>query len=297
MRKLLVLIGLLGLAAPVAAQSAFGAGVTPPVFVIPGVNGGNITPATMGVDASTCSAPGIYLKTATTTGIAFTATPSVILCVNGTAILTTTGSAVTSTVPYLAPDGAVGAPSLSFSGAPTTLGLWRSGDRMIASTNGVSRASFTTVGVLLRNTASFGFASGDPSSTDADSALERVAAGLISPSANHALGFASKAWIRTAPSSPVACTSPTVTWSNGSASFQIDVGSTCAGISTLVVTLPAVTNAYSCTATNVTTSATAAVEMTASTTTTATFTNYTRTTGVALAWVDGADVRVSCTGG
>lgn len=101
----------------------------------------------------------------------------------------------------------------------------------------------------------------------------------------------------TAPSGPVACTTPTVTWNNGTATFQIDVGSTCAGISTLVVTLPAASNAWSCTAMNVTTSATAAVEMTASTTTSATFTNYTRTTGAALAWVDGADVRISCLGG
>ena len=37
--------------------------------------------------------------------------------------------------------------------------------------------------------------------------------------------------------------------------------------------------------------------MTASTSTSATFTNYTRATGVALAWVDGTDVRINCTGG
>ena len=115
----------------------------------------------------------------------------------------------------------------------------------------------------------------------------------------HALSYYATALVisGTAPSGPVACTSPAVTWSNGTAAFQIDVGSTCAGISTLVVTLPAATNAWSCTAINVTTSATAAVEMTASTTTTATFTNYTRTTGAVLVWVDGADVRISCLGG
>lgn len=101
----------------------------------------------------------------------------------------------------------------------------------------------------------------------------------------------------TAPSGPVACTSPTVTWHNGTAAFQIDVGTTCAGISTLVVTLPTMTNAPICWAINTTTSATAEVEMTASTTTTATFTNFTRTTGLVLAWVDGADIRIGCTQG
>jgi hypothetical protein len=109
--------------------------------------------------------------------------------------------------------------------------------------------------------------------------------------------LASKAFINTAPTLPVACTSPTIVNSNGTATFEIDVGTTCAGISTLAVTMPAVTNGYGCTATNLTTSATAAVEMTASTTTSITLTNYTRTTGVALAWADGANVRVSCTGG
>lgn len=103
MKRLLAFAFVL-LAAPVSAQivvpqTVFPPGVTPIVFGAPAVNGSNITPATVGVDASTCSAPGIYLKTATTTGIAFTATPSVILCVNGSAILTSSSTAVTSTVP------------------------------------------------------------------------------------------------------------------------------------------------------------------------------------------------------
>lgn len=115
--------------------------------------------------------------------------------------------------------------------------------------------------------------------------------------ANGGINLATVAVSRTAPTLPVACTTPTVTWSNGTATFQIDVGGTCAAVTTLAVTLPAVSNAWSCTAVNVTTSATARVEMTASTTTTVTFTNYTRTTGLALAWVDGADVRISCLGG
>jgi hypothetical protein len=112
-----------------------------------------------------------------------------------------------------------------------------------------------------------------------------------------AITVASAAWINTAPTVPVACTTPTVTWSNGTAAFQIDVGTTCAATTTLAVTLPAAANAWSCSAINVTASATAAVEMTASTATSATFTNFTRTTGTALAWVDGADVRISCIGG
>jgi hypothetical protein len=101
----------------------------------------------------------------------------------------------------------------------------------------------------------------------------------------------------TAPTVANSCTGEAMVWNNGTAAFEADMGTTCAGVSTVVFTLPAAANAWVCTAMNVTTSATAAMEMTASTTTTATFTNYTRTTGVALAFVDGANVRVSCLGG
>lgn len=87
----------------VAQISPFPGSVTPPIVGLPAFNpSAPITPTSVGVPASTCAAPGIYLTTATTTGIAFTATPSVILCVNGVGVLTTTSTAVTSTVPYVA---------------------------------------------------------------------------------------------------------------------------------------------------------------------------------------------------
>lgn len=97
------------------------------------------------------------------------------------------------------------------------------------------------------------------------------------------------------PTTPVACTSPTVTWSTGNYVFQIDVGTACA-TSTLAITLPATTNGWSCSADNLTT-ATRDVKATAWTTTSVTFTNFTRTTGVAANWVDGDDVRIHCHGG
>ena len=108
--------------------------------------------------------------------------------------------------------------------------------------------------------------------------------------------LASKAWINTAPTGPVACTSPTVTNSNGSAFMTIDVGTSCTGITTLVVTMPTVTTGYGCAVTNLTTAAAQPV-LTSSTTGSITITNYSRTTGLATDWVDGADVRVTCTGG
>lgn len=163
---------------------------------------------------------------------------------------------------------------------------------------GVGSGGSVTSGVHLRAAAQIGWTPTATMLAAPDIVVGRIAADTFGPVvAGDAFGLASKFAIFTAPSGPVACTSPAVSWSNGTAAFQIDVGTTCAGVSTLVVTLPAVTNAWMCSAMNVTTSATAAIEMTASTTTSATFTNYTRTTGVVLVWVDGADVRISCLGG
>lgn len=121
-------------------------------------------------------------------------------------------------------------------------------------------------------------------------------AAAVSVSAGGSYGLAAPFVIRTAPSGPVACTSPTVTWSNGTAAFQIDVGTTCAGVSTLSFTLPAATNGWECAASNQTTAA-RDVWATAWTTTSVTLTNTARTTGLATDWADGADVRVKCTAG
>lgn len=133
---------------------------------------------------------------------------------------------------------------------------------------------------------------------DGSGTYTSIKGGQLRGNTAYALGASDVIFVSaTAPTVPVACTSPTVTWNNGTAAFQIDVGTTCAGISTLSMTMPASTNAWVCYAVNTTTSTTAEVEMTASTSTSATFTNYTRTTGVALTWVDGADIRIGCLGG
>ena len=211
----------------------------------------------------------------------------------GTERMTLSASALTSTVSGVFPNGTVSAPGLVI--GQDDNGFYRTAAAEIGGT--ISNAKVFSFGLsggangyieILENAAAIYLN---------DVSLTRTAANLATLGAGDGIGMTTAAWISTAPSGPVACTSPTVTWSNGSAAFQIDVGGTCGVITTLVVTLPAVTNAYSCSAINVGASATAAVEMTASDTTSATFTNYTRTTGVALAWVDGADVRISCTGG
>ncbi len=105
-------------------------------------------------------------------------------------------------------------------------------------------------------------------------------------------------WSMIAPTTPVACTSPTITH-GGAVSFQVDVGTTCAGISVFSATLPAATNGYDCSARHKTTAASAAAEVVCAgdtTTNTGACTNYSRTLGTALAFTDGDDLVISCTG-
>jgi hypothetical protein len=73
--------------------------------------------------------------------------------------------------------------------------------------------------------------------------------GTSAISSGNALAFASKAVINTAPTLPVACTSPTIAASNGTAAFKIGVGSACA-TGTVSWTMPAATTGWSCSCEN-----------------------------------------------
>lgn len=96
---------------------------------------GTVTPTyPMAIPASTCAAPSLGLSGGTTTGIAFTATPSILECISGTARTTLTASSWTSTVPLLGPNGAVGSPAFSFT-SDTDVGMY-----FISSNNGALAA-------------------------------------------------------------------------------------------------------------------------------------------------------------
>ncbi len=101
-------------------------------------------------------------------------------------------------------------------------------------------------------------------------------------------------WSPTAPTVPVACTTPTITHGTAT-SFQADVGGTCTGVSTFAVTLPAAANGWHCHGENISAAATRVLAMTANSTTSATMTNFSRTLGTAADFADGADLIISCT--
>lgn len=101
----------------------------------------------------------------------------------------------------------------------------------------------------------------------------------------------------TAPTVSNGCTGEAMVVNNvGTAFFEADMGTSCTGVSTVVFTLPTMTQGWMCDAVNLTTAA-RNVEATAWSTTSVTFTNFVRTTGLAADWTDGDNVRVKCVAG
>lgn len=88
--------------------------------------------------------------------------------------------------------------------------------------------------------------------------------------------------------------SPSVTAGTASA-FRVNVG-TGGTAQNGVVALPTAATGWNCTARDITTNATFVTDQTASTTATATFQNYSRTTGLAIAWTASDILAISCTG-
>jgi len=94
------------------------------------------------------------------------------------------------------------------------------------------------------------------------------------------------------------CTSPAVTTNNGTAKFKLTIGTSCAGVKTVTLTMPAAANEWACDAVDLTTNATYRPEQSAAASTTSVvITNYARTTGLAIDWADSEVLLVKCTGG
>lgn len=94
------------------------------------------------------------------------------------------------------------------------------------------------------------------------------------------------------------CTGEAMTWNAGSASFRFDVGTTCAGVTSTVITFPtATTNCYTCACFNITSDATLQQAFGGCSTTTFTISNRTRATQAATDYVDGNDIQCMCRGG
>lgn len=99
----------------------------------------------------------------------------------------------------------------------------------------------------------------------------------------------------TAPTVANGCTGEAVSWHNGSANFRFGVGTSCAGVQSMTITLPATSNCWTCHCWNVT--AQTELKQSACTTTTATITNMGTTVNTPADWNDSTDVQCACRGG
>jgi hypothetical protein len=107
--------------------------------------------------------------------------------------------------------------------------------------------------------------------------------------------------IRTAPTiASGGCTSPAVTWDNGTALFLLTIGSSCAGVKSLTLTMPAASHFWGCDANNNTSDAQQAsnyVIFRATSTTAVVMTSYDRVTGITEDFTAADTYLVKCLGG
>lgn len=93
------------------------------------------------------------------------------------------------------------------------------------------------------------------------------------------------------------CTSPAVTWANGTAAFKLTIGTSCTGVKTITLTLPAATNGWACDVTDNTTPASFRLTAQSTNTTAVIISNWAATTGLTIDFVAGEVLFVKCLGG
>jgi hypothetical protein len=112
--------------------------------------GGTMTGALVAA-LGTPSVPGISFTGDLDTGLSAAAANTLVLSTNGTARLTASTTAVTSSLPIDVPLGSVGAPSLTFTGDLDTGILSPSANQLAIATNGVERVEFGTTEVVFND--------------------------------------------------------------------------------------------------------------------------------------------------
>lgn len=157
--------------------------------------------------------------------------------------------------------------------------LANGGTSAITLVTGTDRVSWVSSGVWVRANA------GVETNSSFNPATGYMISGVVTDSA-------------TAPTISNGCTGESVTWTNGTAEFQFDVGTSCTGVSTTTITFPAAAHVWGCDCDHVTSPATR-YEATTSwpNTTSQVLTNFVRTTGVAGDYADGDDILCRCRGG
>lgn len=123
-----------------------------------------------------------------------------------------------------------------------------------------------------------------------------IASGQIRTGVNYAFSTNHVVLSASVPTIGTCGTTPSIASNNGTATFVVNVG-TGGTASTCTVTMPAATAGWSCMVAPTGAPQAAAITYAASTSTTQiTLTNYTASTGVALAWASGQTLNVNCIG-
>jgi len=192
---------------------------------------GTVTPTyPMAVPASTCAAPSLGLSGGATTGIAFTATPSILNCVSGTARTTLTATTLTSTVVNSLPLGSATAAALNFGTAGTGLYAATAADVLIT-TSGVARLRVVDVDAVLNATQILSWGSSGINSPDIS--LSRTAAALLGSNASMAI-------TRGTITTDLKVQDDTVTWNNAGVTFtgwKLNVTDTNSAAASLLIDL------------------------------------------------------------
>jgi hypothetical protein len=185
------------------------------------------------------------------------------------------------------PDGTISLPGMSFAAEPSS-GLYRAGAGSIGlSTLGVMRVLTDGANTYLAGPNGVtNFYQSNSATVINSSTLALATGGVVQSIAisstvpTIASGFG---------------TTPSVTIANGTAAFRINVG-TGGTAQNGVVTMPAATTGWNCQVDDVTTPASFVTDQTASTTTSVTVQNYSRTTGLAIAWTASDVLAFLCLG-
>jgi hypothetical protein len=112
------------------------------------VTGATTLDSTLTVPLGSAAAPTVRFTGDTNTGIYSPSADQVAVATNGTQRLTVDTAATTSTLPIVHPLGAVGTPSITFTGDLNT-GFWSpTADTLAASTNGSERLRITSAGLV-----------------------------------------------------------------------------------------------------------------------------------------------------
>jgi len=206
--------------------------------------------------------------------------------------------------------GAASTPAVTLSGAPFTGGSATTTVPLLYFNDGTAPTSWSTSGTFLGFNAPSGFVGNviDIHANGGTSLFKLTSAGSITPTSITNSGVLSQQgnvnfgtsghvlYSVTAPVIGTCGTGPSIVANNGTAAFTVNIG-TGGTASTCTVTMPAATTGWSCMVAPNGAPQAAAITYSAPTSTTLiTLTNYTVSTGVALAWPASTVLNVNCTG-